>query len=332
MKKEFAKYLCTPEGHSLDLEVYSMEGDNIIDGRLIDQETGDWYRIENGIADLMPIDIRRESLYENFCSKYSISISPVSMSQERSDTNYEEQINFFKNYHISYEKDVVESPFYKILDNVTLGSWIKKQLKPGQTVLEIGCGSARQTLPLLENGINVVGIDLSEEMLQLAQKKVFQNNYPGKASFIVGSAEMLPINCNSFDAAIIYGSLHHFSDPAVALKDAAEKVKPGGRFYLLEPHNSPVRFLFDWLMNKLPLWEEEAADEPLFDAKQFSTWLASSKFETRIKYSTYLPPHIFYKMSQRPGEYLLSISDTIFSAIPGIRKLAGVIIAEGVKK
>jgi len=332
MKRESAKYLCTPEGHSLDLEVFSMEGDNVIDGRLIDQETGDWYRIENGIADLMPIDMRRESLYENFCAKYDISISPVNLSKERSDTNYEEQINFFKNYHVSYEKDVVESPFYKILDNVTLGSWIKKHLMPGQTVLEVGCGSARQTLPLLENGINVVGIDLSEEMLQLAQQKVFQNDYPGKASFVVGSAEMLPVNCNSFDAAIIYGSLHHFSDPAVALKDAAEKVKPEGRFYLLEPHNSPVRFLFDWLMDKLPLWEEEAADEPLFDAEQFSSWLASSNFQTRIKYSTYLPPHIFYKIGQKSGEKLLSTTDSIFGLIPGIQKLAGVIIAEGVKK
>lgn len=332
MNKESAKYLCTSEGHSLDLEVYSMEGDNVIDGRFIDQETGDWYRIENGIADLMPIDMRRESLYENFFSKYDLSISSVNMSKERSDTNYEEQINFFKNYHVSYEEDVVESPFYKILDNVTLGSWIKKHLMPGQTVLEVGCGSARQTLPLLENGINVVGIDLSEEMLQLAQQKVFQNNYPGKATFVVGSAEMLPIKCNSFDAAIIYGSLHHFSDPEKALKEAAQKVKPEGRFYLLEPHNSPVRFVFDWLMDKLPLWEEEAADEPLFDAKQFSTWLASSNFQTSIKYSTYLPPHIFYKVGQRPGEYLLSVSDTIFGAIPGIQKLAGVIIAEGVKK
>ena len=85
-------------------------------------------------------------------------------------------------------------------------------------------------------------------------------------------------------------------------------------------------------MKKSPLWEEEAADEPLFDVKQFSSWLESSNFQTRIKYSTYLPPHIFYKIGQRQGEYLLSVTDSIFGSVPGIKKFAGVIIAEGVKK
>jgi len=333
MIKKLVNNLCAPEtGNSLELEIYSADGEHVIDGRLIDQETGDWYRIENSIAELLPTDMRDSDTYDNFCSKYKIENSTVTGKRARSNTNYEEQINFFKNYHVVYEKDVVSSPFYKILDKITVGDWIKNNLTPGQNILEVGCGSARQTLPLLDCGVNVTGIDLSEEMLQLAQRKVIDNNSVCDASFIVGCAEMLPVKSNCFDAAIIYGSLHHFSDPCSALKIAADKVKLGGSFYIMEPHNSPVRFIFDWMMEKFTLWEEEAADEPLFDSKQFTSWLESVGFQIKIKYSTYLPPHFFYIISQKHGERLLSASDAVFSSIPGVRKLAGVIIAEGVRQ
>jgi hypothetical protein len=92
-----------------------------------------------------------------------------------------------------------------------------------------------------------------------------------------------------------------------------------------------VRFIFEWLMRVCPLWQEEASEDPLFTERQFCEWLQRGNIRSKIRCSTYLPPHFFYGVGQRIGELSLRWTDAVFSAVPGIRKLGGVIIAEGVK-
>ena len=100
---------------------------------------------------------------------------------------------------------------------------------------------------------------------------------------------------------------------------------------MLEPHKSPVRFIFDWMMRHWMLWEEEANEAPLFTAGQFGTWLEAGGFDVHFRYATYLPPHLFYLIKGRKGERVLAATDAVFNAIPGLRRLGGVIIAEAVK-
>jgi SAM-dependent methyltransferase len=195
----------------------------------------------------------------------------------------------------------------------------------------VGCGSGQQTLPLARQGANVLAVDLSEDMLRLARAKLLASGATGQASFVRGIAEQLPLASESCGGAVICGSLHHFTDPPRALQEAGRVLEPQARFFLLEPHASPVRFLFDWSMRLWTLWEEEARDEPLFDAVQFRHWLAAAGIDHRIGYSTYLPPHLFYWIRGAAGAFLLRASDRVLSGIPGLRRLAGVITAEGTK-
>jgi hypothetical protein len=51
----------------------------------------------------------------------------------------------------------------------------------------------------------------------------------------------------------------------------------------------------------------------------------------QFRYATYLPPHLFYLIKGRKGERLLATTDVVCNAIPGLRRLGGVIIAEAVK-
>ena len=49
------------------------------------------------------------------------------------------------------------------------------------------------------------------------------------------------------------------------------------------------------MMRQWKLWHEEANDEPLFTGpRSFTNWLSEAGFNTKISYSTYLPPHLFY--------------------------------------
>jgi hypothetical protein len=85
------------------------------------------------------------------------------------------------------------------------------------------------------------------------------------------------------------------------------------------------------MMRHWNLWKEEANDDPLFTRKKFQTWLSAGGLDARICYSTYLPPHLFYLIDRRKGEWLLGTTDVVFNSVPGLRRLGGVIIAEAVK-
>jgi len=315
----------------LELEPLEVVGDDVVSGRLIEPDTGAWYRVDDGIADLVPSEYRNSGRYEAFCRKHRLEYGPAPRGVGRKDDNTLKQIRFFSSAE-AYEAEVVASPFYDVFDRVTVGNWIARTISKNLRVAEVGCGSGRQTIPLLKAGANVVAVDLSEDLLKLARRKVSSESFgDGHADFVVGTAENLPLRDRAFDAGLIFGSLHHFSDPPTALIGIARTIKPGGRFYVMEPHNSPVRFIFDWMMRHWNLWKEEANDDPLFTKTKLQTLLSAGGLDARISYSTYLPPHLFYLINQRKGDWLLATTDLLFNAIPGLRRLGGVIIAEAVK-
>ena len=310
------------------------KGDDVLEGILVDRSSGLWFRIEGGIADLKPLALQNLERYAAFRQRYNLDqdfANHASSMKERMIANQQKQIDFFDRRPEEYEQEVVLSPFSRVLDNVKFREWAKRTLKPGSRVLEIGSGSGRQTEVLVELGMRSVALDLSEGLLQIARLKLEAKGMEKSADLVASSAEAFPIANDSFDACVIYGSLHHFANPQTVLAKATAALRQGGHFYMLEPHDSPIRFIFDWLMRVRPLWQEEASDDPLFSEPQFRDWLGRGNVRANIRISTYLPPHIFYGIGQKAGERLLVWSDRFFSSLPGVSRLGGIIIAEGVK-
>jgi SAM-dependent methyltransferase/uncharacterized protein YbaR (Trm112 family) len=335
MNQNLVPHLRSPEtGNELEIKVFTTKDDEVLEGILIDRSTGVWFRIEGGIADLKPLALRTTERYDAFRQRHSLDESSAAQTPAAQDdtvADQRKQIDFFDGRPQEYEKEVVLNPFSRVLDNVTFGNWAKRTLKPGSRVLEVGCGSGRQTEVLLGLGMRSVALDLSEGLLRLARRKLEAQGIERRADLIASSAEALPIANGNFDACVIYGSLHHFANPQTVLAKTTAALRRGGHFYMLEPHKSPVRFFFDWLMRVWPLWQEEASDDPLFSEPQFREWLGRGNVRADIRISTYLPPHLFYHLGQTSGERLLMWSDRLFSSLPGVRRLGGVIIAEGVK-
>ena len=313
----------------LHVEVYDGHDDVVEEGLITCHSCSTWYRVEQGLPDLLSVSLRRPDMYEAFIARHNldgrVEARPI-------PHGIQEQLDFFAQYRDGYEAEVVDSPFYRVFDRVTFGDWMQRTLKPGDQVLELGCGSARQSLPMIARGINTVGIDLSEEMLRLARQKTDARAVPGRADFVIGSAEYPPVRPGAFDACVIFGSMHHFIDPAQVLVRAAQSLKPGGKLYLLEPHASPVRFLFDLTMRWSRLWYEEAEHEHQFTVDQIRGWLAAGQVRSEIRLSTYLPPHLWYLLPPRLGADVLRASDAVLGAVPGLRQIGGVVIAEGVKE
>jgi ubiquinone/menaquinone biosynthesis C-methylase UbiE len=110
-------------------------------------------------------------------------------------------------------------------------------LKPGESVLDVGCGTGGVTIPAKirvgENG-NAAGIDPSPEMIAVANRKAERGGL--QIDFRVGVIESLPFPDETFDAVTSSLMMHHL--PAdLQVKGVAEilrVLKPGGRFLVAD--------------------------------------------------------------------------------------------------
>ncbi len=111
-----------------------------------------------------------------------------------------------------------------------------RRIKPGQKVLDVGCGAGVDTLlaALLvgEQG-KAVGMEFSPAMTDRAQANKKQSEI-GNAAFLNGSAENLPFRGESFDVAISSGVFNLVVDKERALCEVFRVLKKGGSFQIAD--------------------------------------------------------------------------------------------------
>ncbi len=124
------------------------------------------------------------------------------------------------------------------------------ELRPGEKVLDIGCGTGAATLASAEavgpRGC-AVGVDLAREMMARAREKAREQGL-AKALFCLADAERLPFSSGSFDAIISAASMFFLSDPPEGLRGWRRVLRPGGRlaFYVFgEPAFQPMSDLLE---------------------------------------------------------------------------------------
>ena len=98
-------------------------------------------------------------------------------------------------------------------------------LGPGKRLLDLGCGTGRWTIPLVERtGCAAVGVDSSPAMLAKAREKDRQ----GRVTWLLGNVLAPPVQAQTFDCALMSLVLHHLAEPVVAFRAAFEALRPGG--------------------------------------------------------------------------------------------------------
>ncbi|HSX10627.1 MAG TPA: bifunctional demethylmenaquinone methyltransferase/2-methoxy-6-polyprenyl-1,4-benzoquinol methylase UbiE, partial [Chlamydiales bacterium] len=104
--------------------------------------------------------------------------------------------------------------------------------RPHLTVLDLATGTGDQIVALLKSKASiesVTGIDLSNEMLEIAKMKLKE-----RATFLRADAEKLPFPNESFDAATFSFGIRNVVNPLLSLKDIYRVLKPKGRCLILE--------------------------------------------------------------------------------------------------
>jgi len=107
-------------------------------------------------------------------------------------------------------------------------------LRPGQTALDVGCGTGR-ALPHLRAAVgpsgHVLGVDLTPEMLATARIRGRHTH----ALLVLADARRLPLRTGSVDAGFAAGLLPHLPDPGRGLAELARVIRPSGRLALFHP-------------------------------------------------------------------------------------------------
>lgn len=96
------------------------------------------------------------------------------------------------------------------------------QLKAGQKLLDVGCGSGLFCRLARAAGAAVTGFDATAGMVEQAKLRVPQ------ADFYVGDMEALPFDDSSFDVVTAFNSFQYAENTANAVKEAVRVLKPGG--------------------------------------------------------------------------------------------------------
>ena len=96
--------------------------------------------------------------------------------------------------------------------------------------LDVGTGPAQIPILLAQRcpHIQITGIDLSEEMLKIAERHVADNGLTDRISLDLIDAKTLPYPDNTFDGLISNSIVHHIHDAEMALQEMGRVVKPKG--------------------------------------------------------------------------------------------------------
>lgn len=114
-----------------------------------------------------------------------------------------------------------------------------------ETILDIATGTGDLAIALTKTKANkIVGLDISQGMMDIGKKKIKEKNLEDKIEFVLGDSESLPFEENSFDAITVAFGIRNFENLDLGLTEIRRVLKPKGIFVILEtsvPSKTPYR-------------------------------------------------------------------------------------------
>jgi SAM-dependent methyltransferase len=120
----------------------------------------------------------------------------------------------------SYQKDLILPNIIRLLD-----------IKKGESVLDLACGEGFFTRRFLNNGAQVIGVDIAKELIDIAQKQSPDIRY-----FVSGADKIPFVSSASVEKVTIILALQNIENVTGVFKECSRVLKPGGRLFIVLNH------------------------------------------------------------------------------------------------
>ena len=130
-----------------------------------------------------------------------------------------------------------------------------RRAKPGR-ILDVATGTGDLAIAMARRirDVQVLGVDLSEQMLAVARRKIEARGLDGRIVLDRGDTERLAVADASVDVATVAFGVRNFGDLGAGLRELARTIKPGGKVVILEfsrPRNRVFRALYEFYSYKI---------------------------------------------------------------------------------
>ncbi len=195
--------------------------------------------------------------------------------------------------------------------------FLKKVLPQSGTILELGCGTGVYTKWLMERRLQVIGMDISSEMIKQAKRRCpnalfYQGDCENPGAYI--STKELQ---NGFDAVVGINTFSYYVHKETALLNYRKLLKPNGHFIVIDMNGTcPYYQWMSWLnKNEMREWLAQIKES---NRKTIALLFQKTDFQLKtLEHFSFIPNGV------GPSTVLLlQPVDKILSSIPAARKFS----------
>ena len=204
----------------------------------------------------------------------------------------------------------------------------------GRRVLEVGAGGGSLAVWLAQQGADVVGIDVSPGILEVARMRATVNGVADRTTFVpVPIEEFDPraagLDHDHYDAVIGNNVVHHF-DRELAMRSIGRLLRPGAVAVFCEP----VLFLPGWMRamrnsgvvtRRFPM-HTHSPDERSLDGRDFAVMRRWFRDVDWTPYQVLCRLQNFVELSDRTWHRLEAVDRVLLRRVPGARQICRIAV------
>jgi SAM-dependent methyltransferase len=199
---------------------------------------------------------------------------------------------------------------------------IGAHLKPGMKILELGCGAGYFTKDLARSGAEIVAVDVSADLLEIAKTNCFASN----VHYEIQDACALTYYDAAFDSVIGSSILHHL-EIEQALREIHRVLKAGGTICFTEPNMLNPQIV---IQKNVPWIKRKLGDSP--DETAFFRWPLRGLLE-RIGYRDVRVEPFDFLHPKMPAPLIdvVAMLGGFLESLPVVSEFAGSLYIRAVK-